>query len=631
MRLPLFLTQISILRSIANGAPVEETARELCTSFEKLLPGTVCTVMSVDAAGLLHRLAAPSLPEAFLDAIDGVMIGPDVGSCGTAAYLRVPVEVTDIEHDPRWSKYRDKALSLGLKACWSSPVTGENGVPLGVVALYYREHRGPRKRERKTIATCVELCELALRRHERVVDRERRAYVDALTGLPNRAAFNAALAKLPCEQSGSWALFVIDLDNLKAVNDTFGHQAGDALIRSASRRIAKAMAPDVTFRLGGDEFAVIIQSAEALRDLDAAAARIFEAFEVAADCDGHAVVPSGTIGGAVFETRDLDAKTVNQNADFALYHAKETGRGGFIRYWPGIGTRITHRRDSIRSVSEALDEQRIDAHYQPVVRLDTGEIVGVEALCRLMTPAGKVMPARTFQDATSDAQVASVLTDRMLAIVSEDVRRWLDDGIPFQQVGVNVSTADLYTGDLRRKLDQSFGRAGVSLDHLVLEVNESVYVGRRDKVVEREIAALRESGLRIALDDFGTGYASLTHLLNTPVDIIKIDRSFITRLWPDDPSMVIVQGLIDIARSLDIRVVAEGIEAEVQASQLWTMGCHLGQGFAFCPAVNRREVAKLLRRHAQGVEGAIPLYAEPVRLSRAVPLGRTGMALTATG
>ncbi|WP_456816878.1 bifunctional diguanylate cyclase/phosphodiesterase [Bradyrhizobium sp. USDA 4520] len=627
----MLLTQVSILRSIANGTPVEETAHELCTSFEKLLPGTVCTVMSVDAAGLLHPLAAPSLPETFLDAIDGVMIGPDVGSCGTAAYLRTPVLVTNIEHDPRWSKYRDRALALGLKACWSSPVTGENGVPLGVVALYYREPRGPKKRERKTIATCVELCELALRRHERVVDRERRAYVDALTGLPNRAAFNAALARVPCEQPGSWALFVIDLDNLKTINDTFGHQAGDALIRTASCRIAKAMSPDVTFRLGGDEFAVIVQSADALKNLDNTAAKIFEALEVASDCDGHSVVPAATMGGAVFETSGLDAETVYKNADFALYHAKETGRGGFIRYWPGIGTRITHRRDSIRNVSEALDDQRIDAHYQPVVRLDTGEIVGVEALCRLTTASGQVMPAKTFQDATSDAQVASELTERMLAIAAADVRRWLDDGIPFQHVAVNVSTADFYTGDLRRKLEESFGRAGVSLNHLILEVNEDVYVGRRDKVVEREIAALRKSGLRVALDDFGTGYASLTHLLTTPVDIIKIDRSFITRLWPDDPSMVIVQGLIDIARQLDIRVVAEGIEAEVQASQLWTMGCQLGQGFAFSPAVNRHEVRRLLRRHAQGVEGAVPLYVEPVRLLRAAPSGRARMALASTG
>ncbi len=596
-----------------------------------MLPGTIITVMSVDAAGLLHPLAAPSLPETFIENIDGVMIGPDVGSCGTAAYLRRPVTVTNIERDPKCSKFKDHAVALGLKACWSAPVTGEDGLPLGVVALYFREQRGPRKREQKKIAACIELCELALRRHERVVDRERRAYVDALTGLPNRAAFNAALASVPCEQLGSWALFVIDLDNLKSVNDTFGHQAGDALIRTASERIAKAMAPDVTFRLGGDEFAVIIQSAEALRDIDSAAARIFESLDATADCGGHAIVPSGTIGGAVFETSDLDAKTVNQNADYALYHAKETGRGGFVRYWPGIGTRITHRRDAIRNVSEALGARRIDAYYQPIVRLDTSEIVGVEALCRLRTPEGQILPARAFKDATSDAQVACELTERMLEFAALDVRRWLDEGIPFQHVSVNVAMADLYTGDLQRKLDRTFGRARVSLDYLIIEISEHDCIGRRDSVVEREIVALRKNGVRVALDEFGSGSASLTHLLNIPIDIIKLDRSFVTRLWPDDPTMAVVQGLIDIAGKLDIRITAEGIEAEVQASQLWTMGCRLGQGFAFSPAVDREEASILLRRHAQGVDGALPLYAEHVSRLGASAVGGPTMALTAAG
>ena len=154
--------------------------------------------------------------------------------------------------------------------------------------------------------------------------------------------------------------------------------------------------------------------------------------------------------------------------------------------------------------------------------------------------------------------------------------------------------------------DGSFGRAGVPLHHLFLEVKEEAYMGERDRAVAREIKALRDHGVSVVLDDFGTGYASLTHLITVPVDAIKIDRSFIARLWPDDPSLVIVEALIDIARKLDISVVAEGIETEVQASQLWAMGCKLGQGFAFSKAVDRHAMEALLRRHAQG-DGALPM------------------------
>jgi diguanylate cyclase (GGDEF)-like protein len=614
-----------ILRLIANGAPVQDTAHQLCHEVEAFLPGVICTVMTVDPAGLLDRLAAPSLPAEFSAAIRGVMKGPDVGSCGTAAYMRQPVFVTDIANDPKWAKFKDLALAADLRACWSAPIAGHDGEAVGALALYFREPRIPLEHERSLIAQCVELCEIALRRHERVADRERRASIDALTGLPNRAAFNMALASMARDEPGSWALFIVDLDNLKTINDTFGHPAGDGLIRAAGERVAAAMLPDITFRLGGDEFAVLVQYPEALTDLDARAGKIFAALETPADCDGHAVVPAATIGGAVLAATNA-AADVYQNADFALYHAKETGRGGFVRYWPGIGSRITHRRDAIRDVSAALAEGRIDAYYQPIVRLDTREIVGVEALCRLRTTDGEVVAASEFQEATSDVNVAAELTGRMLSIVAGDVRAWLDAGLPFQAVGVNVSTGDFYAGDLMRKLEHSFGRAGVSLEHLFLEVNENVSAGRRDKVIAREIGRIRRSGVRVSLDDFGTGQASLTHLVSMPVDAIKIDRSFVAQLWPDDPAMVLVQGLIEIARQLNVHVVAEGIETEVQASQLWTMGCVLGQGFEFSRAVDRAAMTELLRQHAEGVEGAIPLASniQPA-LSQLLPEIREGL------
>lgn len=597
-----------ILRLIANGASLNETMGALCQEVEALLPGVICSVMTVDTAGLLRSLAAPSLPDEYAIALDGVMVGPEAGSCGTAAYMRVPIGTADIATDPRWAKYKDHAFLAEVRSCWSYPVLSEGGEPIGVLGLYFRDSREPAGPESAAISACLELVGIALRRHERVVDRERRAHVDALSGLSNRAAFDAALERVPCDEPGTWALFMIDLDNLKVVNDTFGHLAGDALIRVAASRIARVMVPDVTFRIGGDEFAVLVQAPAMLADLDGAAKRIFEALEVGARCEGHMVVPRATIGGAVFGQSERTASAVSEAADFALYHAKETGRGGFVRYWPGIGTRIAHRRDAIREVAEALGEGRIEPHYQPIVRLDTGEIVGLEALCRMRSRDGDIIAASEFHEATTDAHVAADLTGCMLSAVAQDMRRWLDDELPVEHVSINVSTADFYTGSIAGKLKEAFGQTGVPLRHVVLEVSEDVYLGRRDLVVASEIAALRKAGVLVALDDFGTGFASLTHLLNVPVDIIKIDRSFVARLWPDDPSMIIVEGLIDIARRLDIRVVAEGIETEVQASQLWSMGCRLGQGFAFAHPADRQKVEALLRKHARGRHGAIPLY-----------------------
>jgi diguanylate cyclase (GGDEF)-like protein len=588
-----------ILEMVAKGEPLEATASRLCAEVEKRLPGIVCSILRVDRAGLLHPLAGPSLPETYSAALDGLAIGPDVGSCGSAAFLRKPVAVVDIESDRRWAPYRDLVRPLGFKACWSSPIADGHGRVIGTFAFYYFVSRGPTEMERRIVDTCVHLCAIALERHERVLDRERKAYIDALTELANRACFDKTLARLSCDKPGAWGLLLIDLDNLKLVNDTFGHHVGDKLLQAAATRIAETVAPDVVFRLGGDEFAVLVQGHEAVLDLDAMSLRIRAALTKPADCDQRVIVPTATLGAAVVSRRDTSAEAVHRNADFALYHAKETDRGGFVRYTPHLDTTMTHRVNCIRSVGAALTEGRIDAYYQPIVRLDSRAIIGVEALCRLITNNGDVVPAAAFHEATSDARVASELTRRMLSITATDVRTWLKMGIPFQQVCINVASADFHCGKLKKQIAEAFERENVALDHVTLEVTESVYMHRGDQVVAREIGELRAMGVRVALDDFGTGFASLTDLLTSPVDILKIDKSFVDQLAVGSRSAIIVEGLLEIARRLGIHVVAEGIETEDQSSQLQAFGCSVGQGFLFSKAAPRDQAAAMLLHSAE--------------------------------
>ncbi|MBR2173644.1 MAG: GGDEF domain-containing protein [Sphingopyxis sp.] len=582
-----------ILEMIAKGDSLANISTRLCIEAEMLIPDAICSVLTIDGAGIIHPLAGPSLPSRYSAALDGIEPGPSAGSCGTAVYLRSEVTVTDIETDSRWADYKHLALPLGLRACWSSPILDATGEAVGTFAFYYRECRGPTELEREIVRQCVHLCAIALEREQRMEAHQQRALTDALTGLPNRAAFNAALGSLDCGVPGDWALLVIDLDNLKVANDTFGHHAGDCLLTIAGERIAKAVAPNASFRIGGDEFAAVIQSAVSSTDLDRTAEQILAALAEPAECGAHVIVPRATIGGAALSFGDRVAERVRQNADFALYHAKETGRGGYVRYWPGLGTNITRRLGDIRDVDAALREHRIDAYYQPVVRLDTREIVGLEALCR-MRIGDRVISAADFQEATKDVHVAVAMTARMIELVAADVRAWLDMGIAFQHVGINISSADMHGGRLDRLLADAFEKEGVPLKHVVLEVTETVYMGAGDRIVQRAVEALRAKGLRVALDDFGTGYASLTHLLTVPVDILKIDKSFIARLAPGDAGMAIVEGLIQIAGKLEMRVIAEGIETEEQVRELISAGCLLGQGYLFSEAVDRTATTALL-------------------------------------
>jgi diguanylate cyclase (GGDEF)-like protein len=592
---------------IARGETFRPTIERLCREIEQMLPGVRCSTATVERNNCIGMCIGPSFPEALHKGFEGSLVGPDVGSCGSAAYMRAQVFVHDIERDPKFAAVKDLFLSLGIRACWSVPICDENGRAIAVLAFYFSEMRGPSARERRLMEIFHRLFVIAFERNERFVARERRAFVDALTGLANRAAFDAALARVPNRGPGSWALFMVDLDNLKIINDTFGHQAGDALLEAVAHRISQTMAPDVTFRLGGDEFAVIVQHQDSLRDLTVAAERVLSSIAAPVDFFGQIIVPQATIGSAVFSADDPDAQTVRQNADFALYHAKETGRGGYVRYWPGIDSRISNRRTAIHDLTTAITDNRILAYYQPVVRIDTREIIGFEALCRLRTPGGAIVTAAAFQDAMSDVRIAGALTTRMMSIISADMRRWLDEGLSLQKVGVNVTTADLHAGDLLDKIAATFGKNDVPLNLITLEINESVYMGNHDRITAREVQKLRDFGLSISLDDFGTGYASLTHLKSIPANNIKIDRSFVSDLAPGSPCMAIAEALIGLANKLGMRVVAEGIETQEQAALLEAAGCLLGQGFLYSKAVDRDTLARLLSRHAQGIAGVTPM------------------------
>ena len=587
------LTQLQnkILEMIATGQSLGETVDLLCRTVEQTAPDILCSVLALDAQKRLRHLAGPSLPKAYAAALDGTAIGPGVGSCGTAAFTRKPVTVRDIATHPFWADFKNYALPLGLAACWSTPIIG-SGKVLGTFAFYFRTSRGPSLFEQKIVDACVHLCAIAIERDQRVTERQRLAETDALTQLPNRGRFNDVVASK--DQAGApWGVLLGDVDNLKLVNDTFGHRAGDDLIRTVAARIASVAEPGMSFRLGGDEFAVIV-TGEASGDLCAIAARLLEAIRRPCICSDHVIYPSVTLGGAVAIAGD-SAEQVRQNADYALYHAKERARGNYIEYVPGLGTSIVKRFRAIQDVTEALREERIEAYYQPVVELATGRMAGLEALSRMKTRQGEIIAAAHFHEATKDANIAFELTRRMLREVAADARRWLDAGLDFGRVGVNLSAADFYRAGLADRVASHFAEAGVPLTNITVEVTESVYLDQRDQIVAKQIQQLRDAGMNVALDDFGTGFASLTHLLTVPVDVVKIDKCFVQRMVNDQRGAVIIKGLIDIAKGLGIRVVAEGVETAEQAETLYWLGCTYAQGYLYARAIDSTAISTLLK------------------------------------
>ena len=594
----LLRLQTEVLEAVARGQPLALVADILCRRAEALAPDVRCSILAVDAQQLLHPVAGPSMPAFFSAAVDGLPAGPNAGSCGTAAFRKEPVLVTDVETDPLWIDFRPLAAEANVRACWSSPIKNEAGEVLATFAFYYATPRGPDEIERRIVDVCVDLLALAIE-HDRVREHNHRlAYYDVLTGLPNRGHFNQLL-DFRIRAAAPFGLLLVDIDQLKLVNDTVGHAHGDALLRAVAERLAAASGEMVACRLGGDEFAVLALGCDSEAALDAAASELHEAVSGLIVTDGHTTDPHITIGGALFGADGADAATLIQNADFALYQAKDVRRGGYVHFSPTMRTVMLERANMVRRVDAALTEGRILAHYQPIVLLETSEIVGLEALARMEMPDGRIATAGEFHPALQDPRIAYGITGRMLAQVARDVRHWLDLGIPFQHVGINVSTGDFQRGDLEARIVEAFEHAGVPMQHIILEVNESVFMSGYDDLVPRAVEALRKRGLLVALDDFGTGFASLTHLLSFPVDVIKIDKTFVDRLGQDRPSDVLVGAMFDIARQLKMRVVAEGVETAEQVAALKALGGRLGQGYLFSRPCSVTETTRLLQLFAQ--------------------------------
>lgn len=253
----LLRLQNVILEMIAKGESLRPVMDRLCLEVEAIVSGTICSILTLDEAQRIHPLSAPNLPTAYSAAFADAPIGPDAGSCGTAAFRKTPVSAQDVRTDPKWSRVDISHLPAELVACWSSPIFDARQRVLGTFAFYFRENRGPTELEQQAVETCTQLCAIAIERDAQTLENYRLAFTDTLTGLANRAAFNRAMSGFQQDRSGVWGLLLIDLDNLKKVNDTFGHPCGDRLIASAAQSITSVVPKEQAFRISGDEFAVI--------------------------------------------------------------------------------------------------------------------------------------------------------------------------------------------------------------------------------------------------------------------------------------------------------------------------------------------------------------------------------------
>ena len=419
---------------------------------------------------------------------------------------------------------------------------------------------------------------------------------DALTGLPNRALLQDRLDGMLSDfrEADSGALLILDVDNFKTINDTLGHDAGDALLCTFASRLRAALTDkDLVARTGGDEFAIIV-NAKTEDQVQEVVERIYTQLREPFCHEGRLLECGASIGASLIPRDGQTRSEILKAADIALYAAKAGGRAQLKLFEPAMMTEVERHQGMIASARRALHNESIVPHYQPKISLRTSRVIGFEALLRWRDDDGELYGPDVLKAAFDDPALGGPLSDTMLARVLDDARQWLNEGLEFGHIAINVTASDFRRGCFAENLLARLKEKGVPPERIQIEVTETVFLGRSAGYVEEALKTLSENGIRIALDDFGTGYASLSHLNQFPIDMLKIDRSFISQICLSPEAEAISATVINLGHCLGMEVIAEGIETQAQESHLMAAGCDTGQGFLYAQALPAHAIAQIL-------------------------------------
>ncbi|MEF7614515.1 EAL domain-containing protein [Aquincola sp. MAHUQ-54] len=597
--------QYRVLDAMVREVPMHDLLMLLCREVERIAPEALTSIMTVDEDNRLRPLAAPRMPEAFTQWIDGQPIGPDHGSCGTAAWLNEPVMAADIATDERWNRYREIAGPLGIAACWANPIRSSDGQVMGTFAFYYRTPGEPSVLHRRLVDLSLHLCALILERERTKEHIHQLAFYDTLTSLPNRALLRAKTERAlhDAQRTGSpLAVVFVDLDRFKQVNDTYGHTVGDGLLTELARRLQGiARTSDIVGRLSGDEFVVVLPQCGADRAVTAVE-RLVAAVAKPVAVAGVTLHPGASVGVALFPEDGTDIDTLIRHADMAMYQAKTQERGGF-RFFSAELNRAAHERAMLETdLRAALGAGGgLQLHYQPQVASTDGLLQGVEALLRWNHPTLGAVPPLRLVALAEECGLIRQLGQWVLDRACREMAGWRRRGVRVPHVAVNLSASNFLDTALPEFIGQLLERHGLAPVDLTVEMTEGVMLNP-DPLVLATVQAVHALGVQVSLDDFGTGYSSLSHLHRLPIRELKLDKSFVQDIEHDEMARALTVSVLRIGKSLGMTVVAEGVETEAQRHFVAGEGCPVMQGYLISRPVPADELEAWIEERSAAAE-----------------------------
>ncbi len=589
----------SLLEQVAEGKDLHEILGELAQSAEQSVPKSQCIVLLKGKP--VAKVISPSVSldlAVYLETIllrswDSLSIADPRG--------QISVFLSD----------RDPSTKIMFSDVWSQGYCGILAVPIndpqhplqGVIALLLWDGAELDGLARDVLLSASRMASVALKNNRMQDELFRRAHQDALTNLPNRALFQdrlqQALARA-IRSSGNVGMLCLDLDGFKEINDRNGHETGDQLLREVAQRLtAFIRKSDTVARIGGDEFVAAIADVRERQDLANLCQSLVRLLGQPYSFGGVTFRITASIGAALFPGDADSCDDLTRHADMAMYRAKERGRNTYQMFSANLGEKLARRRQIEQYLQDALQGQGFEIHYQPICSI-SGALVGLEALLRFCSPElMSISPGEFILVAEQTGQISSV-GEWVLREACRQARQWQEEGLVPLSVAVNVSPIQLGRQDFAESVKRILTETALSAEWLHIEVTETAVMSNFEEG-RLQLCALANLGIQISIDDFGTGHSSLSYLHCLPIKALKIDRSFVQQMVDSQESKAIVRAIIAMAQSLELDVIAEGVETQSQLRAVSAAGCATAQGYFFSKPLDRSAVATLLRR------GMVPL------------------------
>lgn len=575
-----------VLEMVARSEPLEKTLTQIALMIERRYPGALCGIMRLENGHLFHR-AAPNLPKGFVRKLDGLAVSPGASR---------------VEAEALWERLHDTALEYGLRGAWSIPLKASTEKLIGALGLYYHEPRSPSPEEHALVGSTAQLAVVAIEHQQLTEELAHQAWHDPLTGLPNRRLFNEYLRQAIDRAAASGAqvaVLYVDLDRYKQVNDALGHAAGDKLLQLIARRLKRHIrSGDTIARMGGDEFAAVLCDIVDPQQAVAVVEKLLGALHRPFSIKGQEVIVTTSIGIGLYPSDASTAEDLIRKADNALYRAKDHGRNTYRVYASEMSSPTLAHLTLESQLRGVIERDELVLHYQPLVDLREKRILGVEALLRWRHPDQGLIGPTTFIPIAEDSGLIIPIGAWALRAACAQNQNWCQAGHSIF-VSINISALQFRQSDFLAVVAQVLRDTGLTPSRLKLELTESVLMHDTSNV-KAKFEQLRALGAGLAIDDFGTGYSSLSYLHRLPIDVLKIDRSFVGGIGADPQetaaSVALIRAVTTLGHSLKMSIVAEGIETYQQLELLRKIGCDIGQGDLFSPPIPANQIESLFHQ-----------------------------------